>query len=113
MAIDGQRVDPEKIHHPDLDHTQLPDPVAEVLRLMDAHGIATMLSHIDGEECRLRPDRFRGMFHVDPNQGMDAVRALGDDYYAERLAAADRLLSELRIIAPAIGRSICLEPARR
>ena len=30
-------------------YDDLPDPVAEVLRLMDAHGIATMLSHIDGE----------------------------------------------------------------
>ena len=57
-------------------YDDLPDPVAEVLRLMDTHGIATMLSHVDGDECRLRPDRFRGMFHVDPNQGMDAVRAL-------------------------------------
>ncbi|MEY4008338.1 MAG: hypothetical protein RLZZ467_1405 [Gemmatimonadota bacterium] len=35
-----------------------------------------MLGHVDGDECRLRPDRFRGLFHVDPNQGMDAVRAL-------------------------------------
>ena len=31
VVIDGQRVDPEKIHHPDLDHTLLPDPVAEAL----------------------------------------------------------------------------------
>jgi hypothetical protein len=57
-------------------YDDLPDPVAEVLRLMDTHGIATMLGHVDGDECRLRPDRFRGLFHVDPNQGMDAVRAL-------------------------------------
>ena len=57
-------------------YDDLPDPVAEVLRLMDTHGIATMLGHIDGDECRLRPDRFRGLFHVDPNQGMEAVRAL-------------------------------------
>ena len=57
-------------------YDDLPDPVAEVLRLMDTHGIATMLGHIDGDECRLRPDRFRGLFHVDPNHGMDAVRAL-------------------------------------
>ena len=41
-------------------YDDLPDPVAEVLRLMDTHGIALMLSHVDGEECRLRPDRFRG-----------------------------------------------------
>ena len=57
-------------------YDELPDPVAEVLRLMDHHGISMMLSHVDGDECRLRPDRFRGFFHVDPNQGMEAVRAL-------------------------------------
>jgi hypothetical protein len=28
-------------------------------------------------------------------------------------AQFDRLMAELRIIAPAIGRSICLEPVRR
>lgn len=31
VVVDGQRVDPEKIHHPDLDHTRLPDPVADAL----------------------------------------------------------------------------------
>ena len=31
VVRDGERVDPEKIHHPDLDHTVLPDPVAEAL----------------------------------------------------------------------------------
>ncbi len=31
VVIDGQRVDPEAIHHPDLDHTRLPDPVADAL----------------------------------------------------------------------------------
>lgn len=31
VVRDGQRIDPEKIHHPDLDHTVLPDPVAEAL----------------------------------------------------------------------------------
>ena len=31
VVVDGQRVDPESIHHPDLDHTRLPDPVADAL----------------------------------------------------------------------------------
>jgi serine O-acetyltransferase len=31
VVIDGERVDPDKLHHPDLDHTRLPDPVAEAL----------------------------------------------------------------------------------
>ena len=31
VIVDGQRVDPQTLHHPDLDHTRLPDPVAEAL----------------------------------------------------------------------------------
>jgi len=31
VVVDGQRVDPERIHHPDIEHTKLPDPVAEAL----------------------------------------------------------------------------------
>lgn len=31
VIVDGQRVDPQALHHPDLDHTRLPDPVAEAL----------------------------------------------------------------------------------
>jgi hypothetical protein len=31
VVIDGKRVDPEKIEHPDIDHTRLPDPVAEAM----------------------------------------------------------------------------------
>lgn len=31
VIIEGQRVDPEKLHHPDIDHTKLPDPIAEAM----------------------------------------------------------------------------------
>jgi serine O-acetyltransferase len=31
VIVDGQRVDPRRIHHPDMQHTRLPDPVAEAL----------------------------------------------------------------------------------
>lgn len=31
VVIEGQRVDPEKFHHPDIDHTKLPDPIAEAM----------------------------------------------------------------------------------
>lgn len=31
VVVDGQRVDPDAIHHPDLEHTRLPDPVADAL----------------------------------------------------------------------------------
>ncbi len=31
VVVDGQRVDPETIHHPTLEHTRLPDPVAEAM----------------------------------------------------------------------------------
>lgn len=31
VVVDGQRIDPETIHHPTLEHTRLPDPVAEAM----------------------------------------------------------------------------------
>jgi 3-deoxy-7-phosphoheptulonate synthase len=45
--------------------------------------------------------------HCDPD------RALSDGAQSMVPAQFDRLMAELRIIAPAIGRSICLEPAVR
>ena len=45
--------------------------------------------------------------HCDPD------RALSDGAQSMFPAQFDRLMAELRIIAPAIGRSICLEPATR
>src|SRR3984893_7698721 len=45
--------------------------------------------------------------HCDPD------RALSDGAQSMFPAQFDRLMAELRIIAPAIGRSICLEPVKR
>ena len=45
--------------------------------------------------------------HCDPD------RALSDGAQSMFHAQFDRLMAELRIIAPAIGRSICLEPVAR
>ena len=45
--------------------------------------------------------------HCDPD------RALSDGAQSMFPAQFDRLMAELRIIAPAIGRSICLEPVSR
>jgi 3-deoxy-7-phosphoheptulonate synthase len=45
--------------------------------------------------------------HCDPDH------ALSDGAQSMYPAQFDRLMAELRIIAPAIGRSICLEPVRR
>jgi 3-deoxy-7-phosphoheptulonate synthase len=45
--------------------------------------------------------------HCDPD------RALSDGAQSMFPAQFDRLMAELRIIAPAIGRSICLEPVAR
>ncbi len=62
-------------------YEELDDPVAEVLALMDKHGIAMMLPGIAENEhaqraCRDYPNRFRGMTNADPNMGMDAVRGI-------------------------------------
>ncbi len=43
----------------------------------------------------------------------DPDRALSDGAQSMFPAQFDRLMAELRIIAPAIGRSICLEPVSR
>jgi 3-deoxy-7-phosphoheptulonate synthase len=43
----------------------------------------------------------------------DPDRALSDGAQSMFPAQFDRLMAELRIIAPAIGRSICLEPVAR
>jgi 3-deoxy-7-phosphoheptulonate synthase len=45
--------------------------------------------------------------HCDPDH------ALSDGAQSMFPAQFDRLMAELRIIAPAIGRSICLEPVAR
>ena len=45
--------------------------------------------------------------HCDPDRALsDGAQSMYPDQF-------DRLMAELRIIAPAIGRSICLEPAAR
>ncbi len=49
VIIDGERVDPEKLHHPDLDHTRLPDPVAEALDCL-----MQRVEELEGEIAALR-----------------------------------------------------------
>jgi hypothetical protein len=55
-------------------YEELPDPVSEVLALMDKHGIAKMIG--GGPGTKDHPDRFVQMVGVDPNTGMEAVREL-------------------------------------
>jgi 3-deoxy-7-phosphoheptulonate synthase len=45
--------------------------------------------------------------HVDPDHALERRRAVAVP------SQFDRLMAELRIIAPAIGRGICLEPVSR
>ncbi|HEY7440109.1 MAG TPA: amidohydrolase family protein [Acidimicrobiia bacterium] len=61
-------------------YEQMDDPVQAVLQLMEEHGIRIMMPGIQENEhaqraCRDYPDRFAGLFNVDPNRGMDSVRA--------------------------------------
>ena len=53
------------------------------------------------------PDGLLVEVHCNPDQ------ALSDGAQSLYPAQFDRLMAELRIIAPAIGRSICLEPIAR
>jgi uncharacterized protein len=56
------------------------DPVAVTLREMDLWGVERGLVGVHGEAgaraVRDHPDRFIPSIHVDPNQGLDAVRAI-------------------------------------
>jgi serine O-acetyltransferase len=49
VVIDGQRVDADAIHHPDLDHTRLPDPVADALDCL-----ITRVEELEAEIAALR-----------------------------------------------------------
>ncbi len=55
-------------------YEELPDPVSEVVALMDKHNILQMLGGGPGTDTH--PDRFVRLVNVDPNTGMEAVRAL-------------------------------------
>jgi hypothetical protein len=62
-------------------YEELADPVAEVLSLMDEHGIALMMPGIHENEharraCAEYPHRFAGIANVNPNHGMESVREL-------------------------------------
>jgi hypothetical protein len=62
-------------------YDQVDDPVALALGEMDKHNIRRALLGVHENEhaqrgFREHPDRFLGLFNVDPNQGMDAVRGL-------------------------------------
>lgn len=60
------------------------DPIGDTLRAMDRHGIETAVFNLtrDGwtetevRAARTHPARFRPVLQVDPNTGMDAVRAI-------------------------------------
>jgi hypothetical protein len=55
-------------------YEELPDPVDEVLGLMEKHNIVRMLGGGPGTDAH--PDRFVPLVGVDPNTGMEAVREL-------------------------------------
>jgi serine O-acetyltransferase len=49
VVVDGERVDPERIHHPDIEHTRLPDPVAEALACL-----VRRVAELEGQIAALR-----------------------------------------------------------
>ncbi len=80
VIIDGERVDPEKLHHPDLDHTRLPDPVAEALDCL-----MQRVEELEGEIAALRAG-------VDPppkGDDVDCRDQVRDRIQEARSASAD------------------------
>lgn len=69
---------------PDKDLRDVPDPVAATLGEMDRWGVEKGLVGVHGhageQAVRDHPDRFVPCTSADPNQGMDAVRAITRDY---------------------------------
>jgi len=68
------------------------DPIGDTLREMDRFNIdvavLTANDDLSIEALKLHPDRFAGCFMTDPNQGMDAVRALTRAYEQGGIVAA-------------------------
>jgi serine O-acetyltransferase len=52
VVVDGQRVDPERLHHPDIEHTRLPDPVMEAIQCL-----MRRVTELEGEVRDLRAGR--------------------------------------------------------
>ncbi len=80
VIIDGERVDPENLHHPDLDHTRLPDPVAEALDCL-----MQRVEELEGEIAALRAG-------VDPppkGDDVDCRDQVRDRIQEARSASAD------------------------
>jgi len=66
-------------------HESAEDPLAVTLAEMDRFGIAkgvigTARDGVSHRALREHPDRFIGRSHIDPNEGMGAVRKLVSDY---------------------------------
>lgn len=70
------------------------DPLEFVLSAMDRHGVSTALVDVTDPEgvgrsaITSHPTRFRGTFSVDPNAGMQSVRALAEAYEKMGVVAA-------------------------
>ncbi len=72
VVVDGERVDAESIHHPDLDHIHLPDPVADALDCL--------ISRVDALEAQIAALR----------AGVEPPAATADDDCGDRVAEARR-----------------------
>ena len=83
-----------------------------MLRCFSNTSVPTLVLSNSPEEPVLRSRHCRTA-RVITSPKNDPDRALSDGAQSMFPAQFERLMAELRIIAPAIGRSICLEPVAR
>ena len=72
VIVDGQRV-PRDVHHPDMQHTRLPDPVAEAMACL-----VRRVTELEQDLADLRAGRTPGAAHPDVGRGLPAHGPGGD-----------------------------------
>lgn len=69
VIVDGQRVDPQELHHPKLEHTRLPDPIAEAFNCL-----VQRVGELEHEIAELRAGRVPPTRDTDEHDCLPSVQ---------------------------------------